>query len=63
MDRSGWCMKLPVSDWNRAEHEKCPEHFQTRSCACECGHVGSRALADRGMTFEAVKPKRPVLDT
>lgn len=49
---SGWCMKWPVSEYNEAEHDKCPMHFSTRSCACTCGHKGERTLESRGMTYQ-----------
>lgn len=60
MDRSGWCMKLPVTEWNTEEHDGCPEHFQTRTCACTCGHKGSRLLEDRGMQFQPVMSPKPI---
>lgn len=42
MDRSGWCLKLPVSEYNQNEHDGCPKFFTTRDCACKCGHKGAR---------------------
>lgn len=55
---SGWCMKWPLSDYNQEEHDKCPEHFATRSCACTCGHKGSRTLESRAtVRYEVAKPK------
>lgn len=58
MDRSGWCLKLPVTEWNQAEHDLCYEHFGTRDCACTCGHAGSRSLEDRGMSFTPYIPPK-----
>lgn len=55
---SGWCMKWPVGPYNTEEHDKCPEHFQTRSCACTCGHKGSRTLESRGTTFQPYLPPK-----
>lgn len=49
---SGWCLKWPVSEYNEAEHDKCPMHFSTRSCACTCGHKGERSLESRNMTYQ-----------
>lgn len=55
---SGWCMKWPLSPYNQAEHDGCPEHFATRSCACTCGHKGSRTLESRAIVrYEVAKPK------
>jgi hypothetical protein len=51
-------MKWPVSEWNQEEHDGCPEHFATRSCACTCGHKGSRTLESRAIVkYEVAKPK------
>lgn len=64
MDRSGWCLKAPVTEWNQGEHDLCPLHFATRDCACECGHAGERSLEDRGMTYTPYIPaKKLKLDT
>jgi hypothetical protein len=60
MDRSGWCMKLPVSEWNQDEHDKCPQHFQTRDCACTCGHAGAKSLESRGLTFQPRLAPKPL---
>lgn len=56
---SGWCLKWPVSEYNEAEHAKCPVNFSTRSCACTCGHEGERSLEDRGIVrYEVTKPRK-----
>jgi hypothetical protein len=60
MDRSGWCMKMPVTESNQAENDGCPEHFQTRSCACTCGHKGSRSLESRAMVFQPRLTPKPL---
>ena len=62
MDRSGWCLKMPVTEWNQEEHDKCPMHFETRSCACTCGHKGERSLESRGMVFTPYIPPKTKLD-
>lgn len=41
-DRSGWCLKLPVTEYNQAEHDGCYKYFMTRECACTCGHKGAK---------------------
>ena len=57
---SGWCMKWPVGEHNQKEHDGCPRHFQTRSCACPCGHKGERSLESRGMTLQPVMQAKPM---
>jgi hypothetical protein len=64
MDRSGWCLKLPLTEYNQGEHDGCPRHFETRSCACTCGHEGERTLEQRETEFKPyVPPKKPRVDT
>jgi len=64
VDRSGWCLKLPVSEWNQAEHDGCPKNLMSSVCACTCGHTGERTLESRGTVFQPyVSPKKPKLDT
>jgi hypothetical protein len=59
VDRSGWCLKLPVTEFNQAEHDGCYKHFATRSCACECGHKGERTLESRDVTrYTVATPKK-----
>jgi hypothetical protein len=58
--RSGWCLKLPLSAYNQAEHDKCPMHFATRSCDCTCGHEGERTLESRGMVFTPYIPPKTI---
>jgi hypothetical protein len=48
----------PVSEYTQGEHDKCPMHFQTRDCACTCGHKGERSLESRSMTFQPYTPPR-----
>jgi hypothetical protein len=55
---SGWCMKWPVGEHNQAEHDKCPMHFSTRSCACTCGHKGERSLESRGTVYTPYIPPK-----
>lgn len=59
--RSGWCLKLPVSEWNQEEHDKCPQSFPERECQCTCGHKGSRTLESRAMVKRAVVASKPVI--
>jgi len=57
-------MKLPVSEFNQTEHDGCVMHFQTRDCACECGHKGEKSLEDREMVFQPyVAPKKQIKST
>jgi hypothetical protein len=63
MDRSGWCLKLPISKWNQEEHDKCYLHFQTRDCMCECGHKGERSLESRETLFQPYVPPKKQLVT
>jgi hypothetical protein len=58
--RSGWCLKLPVSEWTQGEHDKCPQTFPAGDCECTCGHKGSRSLESRGMSYRAVVKPKPV---
>lgn len=58
LDRSGWCLKLPLSDYNKEEHDKCPMHFATRSCSCSCGHKGERTLESRATIFTPYVPPK-----
>lgn len=58
--RSGWCLKLPVSQWSQGEHDKCPRTFPAGDCLCPCDHVGERTLESRAMVPRPVIPQRPV---
>lgn len=63
--RSGWCLKLPVSEWTQEEHDKCPKTFPQGDCQCACGHKGERTLESRGMSYSLFvppKPKEPVIE-
>lgn len=58
MTRSGWCLKLPITEYNQAEHDGCALHFTSGDCSCECGHKGERSLESRNMTYQPyVAPK------
>lgn len=63
MTRSGWCLKLPVSEYSQAEHDKCAMNFPTSVCTCECGHKGERTLESRGMVFLPYIPPKKQLVT
>lgn len=58
--RSGWCLKLPVSEWTQEEHDKCPQTFPEGDCLCACGHKGGRTLESRAMVPRIVAAPRPV---
>jgi hypothetical protein len=62
LDRSGWCLQLPVTKWNQEAHDKCIMHFQTRDCACDCGHKGERSLESRDTVFlPYITPKKKIV--
>lgn len=56
--RSGWCLKLPVTEWNQERHDKCPKNFPSSVCECPCNHVGERSLESRGMTWNPYVPPK-----
>lgn len=58
--RSGWCLKLPVSDWNRGEHDKCPKTFPSGDCLCPCDHTGERTLESRAMVPRPMIAAKPI---
>lgn len=58
MTRSGWCLKLPVTEFNQAEHDGCYLHFMTRMCTCDCGHKGERSLESRETVYQPYVPPR-----
>ncbi len=62
MTRSGWCLKLPVTEFNQAEHDGCYLYFMSTTCTCDCGHKGERSLASRETVFQPyVAPKKQQL--
>ena len=62
MTRSGWCLKLPVTEYSQKEHDGCAKNFSSSVCTCECGHKGERTLESRGMTWQPyVPPKKQQL--
>lgn len=62
MTRSGWCLKLPVTEYNTEEHDGCAKNFSSSTCTCTCGHKGERSLESRNMTFQPyVPPKKQQL--
>lgn len=56
--RSGWCMKLPVTEYNQAEHDGCFLYFMSSTCTCECGHKGERSLASRETVYQPYLPPK-----
>jgi len=58
MTRSGWCLKLPVTEFNQAEHDGCFLHFMSHDCTCDCGHKGERSLASRETVFQPYVPPK-----
>lgn len=56
--RSGWCFKLPVSEWTQEEHDKCPKNFSSSTCECPCEHKGERSLESRNMTYQPFVPPK-----
>lgn len=63
MTRSGWCMKLPVTEYNQAEHDGCYLHFMSSDCTCDCGHKGERSLESRETVFQPYVAPRKQLKT
>lgn len=56
--RSGWCLKLPVTEWNQGEHDGCPKTFPSGDCLCPCGHKGERTLESRNMSYRPYVPPK-----
>lgn len=61
MTRSGWCMKLPVTEFNQEEHDGCYLYFMSSTCTCECGHKGERSLESRETIFQPYVPKKQLI--
>jgi len=58
MTRSGWCLKLPVTEFNQNEHDGCYLHFMSSTCTCDCGHKGERSLASRETVYQPYVPPK-----
>lgn len=61
LNRSGWCLKLPITQYNQAEHDGCYKNFMSSICQCDCDHKGERSLESRETIYQPYVPPKALV--